>query len=296
MQSATDKLRILIVEDSERDAELLLAELERCGLAVEHERVWSADGLEVALDSDRWDGVVSDHAMPGFSGLDALSIVRSRERYLPFIIVSGAISEHTAVEAMRLGANDYILKSSLLRLGPALEREIADRRSREAMEALKSASLAQAVFIRSMSHDFKTPLTAIIGFSDVLLSGRLGPLTDEQEKSVRSIHGAGLHLSALAKSILDLSLIETGAGRLSFVPIDLEALLNDCVEMVRMPASEKGVVLSVDLPELVPALASDPIRLRQILENLVGNAVKFTDAGSVRISVGSPNSAIWPSK
>ncbi len=287
-QHATETLNVLLVEDSDLDTQLLIAELSRAGLEIEHERVWTPERLEEALDSRRWDVIISDYSMPGFSGLDALRIVRSRDRVVPFIIVSGAIAESVAVEAMRAGANDYISKASLLRLAPAVQREVAEYRSHTAKDAFESTSLAQAAFIRSMGHDFKTPLAAIVGFSELMLDGRLGPLTEQQMSSVVAIHNAGNHLSVLANAILDLSLIEAGALTLTFSPVDLSAILEECVGMARLPAAEKNLALRVEMPEPIPIPVSDPVRLRQILQNLVGNAVKFTDEGSVCISVIEP--------
>lgn len=134
-------LRLLVVEDSRQDAELLLFELERDGFSVVHRRVDSRDGLMDALEKGPWDCIVSDYSMPHFSGLDALTFVRSRGVDLPFIILSGAIGEDTAVAAMKAGANDYVMKDHMARLGPAIERELrdaADRRERRRIEEARA--------------------------------------------------------------------------------------------------------------------------------------------------------------
>lgn len=125
-------LRLLLVEDSVDDADLLILELRRRGMPiVHHRRVETADQMADALANDSWDLVISDHQMPGFSAFEALDILKSYHLDIPFIIVSGAIGEDTAVRAMRSGAHDYILKGNLARLLPAIQRELGEARQRE---------------------------------------------------------------------------------------------------------------------------------------------------------------------
>jgi diguanylate cyclase (GGDEF)-like protein/PAS domain S-box-containing protein len=126
----TKPLRALIVEDAVNDAMLLLKELERGGYAVTHERVESAETLRAALEWQPWDVVFSDYTMPRFDGFAALTIVKATGFDLPFIFVSGSIGEDTAVEAMRAGAHDYIMKGNLKRLLPAVERELREAQGR----------------------------------------------------------------------------------------------------------------------------------------------------------------------
>jgi len=136
-------LRVLIVEDSLEDTALLLRELQRAGYDVVHERVDTADTLDAALASPPWDLVISDYSMPGFTGVAALERVRQRDPDVPFIFVSGTIGEDVAVDAMRVGAHDYVLKGDLRRLVPAIQRELRDahmrRERRRAEEALRAS-------------------------------------------------------------------------------------------------------------------------------------------------------------
>lgn len=139
-----ESLRVLIVEDSENDALLLLRELKRGGYETIHERVDTAAEMQSALDSRVWDLVVSDHSMPSFNSSAALKLVRENGYAdLPFIIVSGQIGEDAAVAAMKAGAQDYIMKNNLRRLNTAIERELRDaevrRERRSAEEAQRLA-------------------------------------------------------------------------------------------------------------------------------------------------------------
>ena len=136
-------LRLLLIEDSEDDAILLLRTLKKFGYEFEHERVETPEGMTAALDNSSWDIIISDYVIPGFGGLEALKIVQDRRLDIPFIIVSGQIGEDSAVSAMKAGAHDYVMKDNLIRLGPAIGRELQEadvrRARRQAQEALRES-------------------------------------------------------------------------------------------------------------------------------------------------------------
>jgi len=134
-------VRVLIVEDSENDALLLVDFLRGGGLAPEWRRVQSRAELAAELEA-RWDLVLCDYTMPGFDGLQALQVVQERDPDLPLIFVSGTIGEANAVEAMRRGARDYVLKDNLTRLLPALRRELDEAHSRREQRRLEAAAAA----------------------------------------------------------------------------------------------------------------------------------------------------------
>jgi PAS domain S-box-containing protein len=143
-----ETLRVLVVEDSEDDAALLLRELRRGGYQLVFERVETAVAMKSALQSRRWDVVVADYALPGFSAPAALAIVKKERLDLPFIIVSGTIGEDTAVAAMKAGAHDYLMKGNLARLVPAIQRELREARDRS-QRATAESELARE---RDYSH------------------------------------------------------------------------------------------------------------------------------------------------
>ena len=142
-RSVAQALRVLIVEDSQDDAELVMRALRRGGLAPVWERVESAEAMSVALATQAWDIVITDFALPGFSGSAALKILQDSGIDLPIIVVSGTIGEDAAVEMMRAGAHDYVMKDNLTRLAAAVRRELRDagvrRRWTEAEEALRAS-------------------------------------------------------------------------------------------------------------------------------------------------------------
>src|SRR5712692_3763449 len=133
----TTSLRVLLIEDFEDDAALVIRELSRAGYDVTATRVDTADALIAALEQDRWDIAIADYTMPRFSGIDALALLREYNADIPFLFVSGTIGEDAAVAAMRSGAHDYIMKGQLKRLVPAVERELREvgvRRARKTAE------------------------------------------------------------------------------------------------------------------------------------------------------------------
>jgi len=131
-------LSVLIVEDSEDDARLLVRELKRGGYELTQEQVYTATAMQAALDRQVWDLVIGDFSMPNFSGLEALSLVRERGLDVPYICLSGTISEELAVAAMKAGANDWVTKGQLKRLLPAIERELREAKGRAALRAAEA--------------------------------------------------------------------------------------------------------------------------------------------------------------
>lgn len=135
----SEALHALLIEDSESDAALVERALSRTGRELACKRVESADELRAALAAQRWDVVISDYQLPGFSAPQALAIVQDTGLDLPFIVVSGTIGEDNAVAMMRAGAQDYLMKSNLARLPPAVVRELADARNRQARREAEAA-------------------------------------------------------------------------------------------------------------------------------------------------------------
>jgi two-component system, NarL family, sensor histidine kinase UhpB len=144
-QATSQALRLLLVEDSQDDADLLLLMLRRGGYEVTHTRVGEAAEMQAALDSGTWDLVIADYSLPQFSGIAALDLMKARGLDIPFIIVSGHIGEDDAVAAMRRGAHDYVMKHNLSRLLPAIDRELRDAASRDARRSVEQRLREQEV-------------------------------------------------------------------------------------------------------------------------------------------------------
>jgi PAS domain S-box-containing protein len=161
-----NSLRLLLVEDSENDAELIVRELEHAGYSIVHERVQTAEEMKAALTRGPWDVVLSDYSMPRFTAPAALAILQTSGRDVPFIIISGTIGEDAAVAALKAGADDFLVKGRLARLAPAIEREMEDlahrREHRRAEEALR---VSEARYRSLVEH-------AVFGIYQATIDGR----------------------------------------------------------------------------------------------------------------------------
>jgi len=204
-------LNVLLVEDSEDDAVLTRRQLVRAGFDPCCKRVDSADLMQAALDAQNWDVVISDYHMPSFSGAAALKLLQATGLDLPFIIVSGAIGEEVAVELMRAGAHDYIMKDNLARLAPAIERELREAAVRRARrEAEADLRLAAKVFEGSVEGILITDKSGCIlrvnqAFMDITGYGE-DEVIGQRPRMLQS----GRHDEAFFRHLW-ISLIETGS-------------------------------------------------------------------------------------
>lgn len=169
------------------------------------------------------------------------------------------------------------------------QRKLAEIDLARASESAKAANRAKSEFLANMSHEIRTPLTAILGFTELLAEGDDDAITTAQRlEAVSTIQRAGEHLLTIVNDILDLSKIEAGQMTVERVETDLVDLLLGVESLMRPRAAGKGLTLDIELDTALPCRAlTDPTRLRQVLLNLVGNAVKFTDQGGVRIHVSA---------
>lgn len=302
-------LGVLIVEDSEDDALLLLRELRRGGYEVTTERVDTAAAMKSALARGRWDVVIADHSMPQFSALAALQVLKESGLDLPFIIVSGAIGEDVAVEAMRGGAHDYLMKDKLARLIPAVDRELREaevRRQRRQVELdlrrahdeleqrvkertlelaqaneelqrakveAETANQAKDQFLGVVSHELRTPLAAVLLTSSLLDKRR--DLPSDVHADIETIC-RNVELEArIIDDLLDLTRIARGKLQFDFQKTDLHRLIRQAAEVCRHGA---GAKIQMALSAKRRFVRGDPARLQQVFWNLLSNARKFTPA------------------
>ncbi|MDO8987741.1 MAG: ATP-binding protein, partial [Coriobacteriia bacterium] len=186
------------------------------------------------------------------------------------------------------------IEDDIRRLNAELEERVQERTeeltaaNEELIEAnilLEEATRAKDDFLASMSHELRTPLNSIIGFTGVLLQGLAGPINAEQDTQLRMVSDSGRHLLSLIDDILDLSKIESGMTTKTLGPVDVYALTDGVLETLRPQARAKGIELASAFETADMVVDSDPRLLSQILLNLVGNAVKFTDEGRVLVTV-----------
>jgi signal transduction histidine kinase/FixJ family two-component response regulator len=449
-------LRVLLVEDSAEDAALLIAVLRRRGYKPEWQQVDKASAYKEALAQQTWDCILSDYEMPGFSWLGALQLLHESRLDLPFIVVSGAIGEETAIAAMKAGAHDYVMKDNLARLGPAIERELRDaevRRERRRVAAVleEDAAVAAALsrvaqelitrldspalmvslckvtaevlacdsshtlfwqpdqqlfqsiagyggtpeeqeiarvvtvprsmmrdllscleqddvtevrtpaldalttpqqgdtiqmcmalrrgreligiqvvkrrdyhgpfaathkrvgrgitqlaslmleharvrqelersnrlksdFVATMSHELRTPLNIIMGYLDLALEGDFGAITPELSDVLGRAAKSAVELLDLINATLNLSRLEKGETSVDLEPVDLTELVAAVAAQTFDAPSKPGVSLICEVPPDLGSIYTDSVKLKVILRNLIANAVKFTDEGSVTVA------------
>ena len=426
-------LRLLIVEDSIDDALLTVRELKRAGYDVIYERVETAAAMAAALNENTWDLVIADYSLPEFSGIAALDLLKSTRLDIPFFIISGSIGEDLAVEVMKSGADDYLMKGNIKRLIPSVARELREtevrrqrRRAEEALhdsEARKAAifdsaldsiisidhgqriiefnpqaertfgykrdqvlgrfmaeliiapafrerhiqALARYVatgtasiigkrveltamrsdgsefpvelsltsistktqpmftayirdlteqkkqeefrqrskdleeqnlriqeanrlkseFLANMSHELRTPLNAVIGFAEVMIDGKAGPVNAEQQEYLNDILTSGHHLLQLINDVLDLAKIEAGRMELDPETFSIQTVADEVCAIMRPIASKRNITINLHAADDAGAVTLDLRKFKQVLYNLLSNAIKFShDAGEVKLIIG----------
>jgi signal transduction histidine kinase len=254
------------------------------------------------LRRERPDVLLLDLIMPHVDGLEILAAVRADAVLgkLPVIILTSSDDEDMKLRALELGVNEFLAKpvdpsELVLRLRNTLaarqhhlelEWMVEERTAELNLMRIRaeSASRAKTDFLARMSHELRTPITAITGYSDVLLEDEKGD--PEQREALRAIKRNGDHLLGLINAMLDLAQIESGRLQLLDAPVDLVPLLRRVLREFRGRAAERGNSLALEFDPDVPTLVlSDEVRLYQALSPLVDNAIKFTQDGAVRIRV-----------
>ncbi len=309
------RVRLIHLEDDESDRELVARALRAENIDCTLIEASCREEFERAL-ADPPDLILSDYSLPGFSGDEAQALAQSRYPDVPFVFVSGSIGEERAVEHLKNGATDYVLKHRLDKLAPAVRRalrEAEDRRQRGAAEqALRRlnaelearveertralaaanqelqqarheadrANRAKSEFLSRMSHDLRTPLNAIMGFAQLL---NLDGLNADQVDIVTHILRGGDPLLALINEVLDIARIETGNITLSCEPVGVTDAVERALELIGPLADKRGITVTAEAPDDLYAYA-DRQRLNEILLNLLSNAVKYNrEGGTVRV-------------
>jgi signal transduction histidine kinase len=226
------------------------------------------------------------------SGVDLLPRLRAEWPDLICVLVTTDLDSETAITALRRGAYDYFDKSCDLatllavldrcfdRVALQRDRELAYEALRRAKEEAEAANRGKSSFLAAMSHELRTPLNAIIGFSEMMMQQVLGPLHNEQYRTyVTDIHESGTHLLQIINDILDLSKAEAGKLELFEEVFDLHDTIQAVLQLVRSGIAEGGLYETMELPADLPRLRADERKTKQVLLNLVTNAIKFTPAG-----------------
>src|SRR5467141_292332 len=264
-------LRVLLIEDSEDDAALLLLELRRGGYKTTHERVDTPAALHTALDNQKWDLVISDHSMPHFYGREALQLLRQKESEVPFIFVSGTMGEEAAVAALKNGAQDYLMKSNLKRLVSAVQRELREaeeRRDRKGLERqVQQLQKFEAIgrLAGGIAHDFNNAIGAILGWADLAYQ-EAQPGSRLQDR-LQKICTQAQRTAGLTSQLLSFARQQVLQPR----RVDLNSLVAEGTSLLQKVIGENIEVRLLPAANLRVAVA-DPVQIDQVLMNLCLNA------------------------
>lgn len=315
-------LRVLIVDDDAADREKIRQILQQTNLEIaEVQETECGQDAIASLSAVAYDCVLLDNSLPDLDGLELIQQLRAADITVPIIVLPDQGDETMAVQFMKAGAADYIGKSQVtvdrmvqgirgalrvhwaeeacrqtqrqLQISNALllqqNQAVEEHRrqiQRQNVEVLRASRL-KSEFLATMSHELRTPLNAIIGFSQLLSRRRSDVWTDQQVEMVHRIHSNARHLLTLLNEILDFSKLDARRLELRLEPMNLAALTMDTVAEMRSLADQKALELSLDIQLEHPIITNDPRRVRQILVNLISNAIKFTETGRVSVTLSA---------
>jgi signal transduction histidine kinase/HPt (histidine-containing phosphotransfer) domain-containing protein len=267
-------LRALLIEDNPSDADLLAEMLAGEEQSIRIDRVECMAEAETFLkETADVDAILLDLGLSDSAGLDSLARATSAARHIPIVVLTGLDDEELGVEAVRKGAQDYLLK------GQATPRLLA-RVIRHAVERNRLIE-ARSQFLANVSHELRTPMNAILGMIDLALRNDLSYTVRDYLSTARE--SADL-LLGLLNNLLDSAKIASGHLELEVAPLNIRQVLDQTARVLAARAGEKGLAFHCAKPDDLPdAVLGDKLRLRQVLLNLGGNAVKFTERGEVAI-------------
>lgn len=300
-------IRVLLIEDEAGDAglvQLALRDFRNARFSV----IW-VQTLAKALENigqQNYDVILLDLTLPDSAGINTLERVLAVAGLTPIIVLTGQTDIEFGLNTLKTGAAEYLVKGDFGYDGLArtifytlhrakLERELAEyrfhleelvnQRTAElalAKEAAESANRAKTAFLANMSHELRTPLNAILGFAQLM--ERDPTLDSDHRRELQTINRSGRHLLALINDVLEISRIEAGHTLLQNKPFDFLDMLHSVEEMIRLRAAMKGLTFKLEQPgELPYSVVGDGQRLKQVLLNLLGNAVKYTEQGEITL-------------
>lgn len=310
--SATKKIRVLQVDDDDVERERLRRMLHVIDHNVELEEANTLEKARKLLSKNHYDCVLLDYQLPDGIGFELVAAIRThRAEVCPIILVTMRESEALVVEAMRNGFTDYIVKTNL---DPAKLKEVidhalnwasAERAKQEAENRLKeikrsrqrkyqkslriavaraeNASKAKSIFLANMSHEIRTPMNAVLGFLHLLEKTNLDV---NQTELVTKIKTAGKLLLSVINDVLDLSKIEAGELNFDCSSFNIRSTAYEIADLIHARIKEKSLdfefIFDNQIPEIV---IGDQVRIQQIILNILSNAEKFTDSGSIKFHV-----------
>lgn len=290
--SGDGTLRVLLVEDSPADAELVLRELRREGFEVASDTVQTIEDFTRQVRTNPYQVILADYNLPQWTGIETLEVLRREGLDIPLILVSGALGDVTAVECIKQGATDYVLKDSLTRLAVSVRRALREKRQREQRQraeedlarkveelALSNRDLEQFAYVAS--HDLQEPLRMVAAYTQLLAERYRGKLDGDADKYIGYAVEGALRMQTLIVDLLAFSRI--GRNGNGCQHSDCNSVIQEALLNLKVSIEESGAVVTYDH---LPLVAAGRTQLLQLFQNLIGNSVKFRskEAPVIRVS------------
>ncbi len=287
------ELEVLIVEDCSDDSVLIMRELQRTGLNVSSHQICTAGEFQARIKERLPDIILADYNLGEWMGIDALEMLRKEGLDIPLILVSGALGDETAVECIKLGASDCVLKDKLGRLPAAIHRALQEKRARGEQKKAEKA-LAQKIeelarsnreleqFAYVASHDLQEPLRMVTAYTQLLGERYRGKLDEQADKYIHYAVDGATRMQDLIHDLLAFS--RAGREEMTFQTTDCNAVVGRAVTNLQASINETASTVTV---KHLPVIMANGPQLEQVFQNLISNAIKFRDGSIPFIEIGA---------
>ena len=276
-ERVSSKLRVLLVEDEAADVELALSALRRAGFEATGDVAQTQQEFIDLLRKNAYDVILADYKLPNWNGMESVEILRREGLDIPVMVVSGYLGDLKAVECIKQGAADYVLKDDLSRLPEAVRRAVREKLLRDAnkrgVEDLARSNRELEQFAYVASHDLQEPLRMVAAYTQLLAERYKGKLDAEADKYINYAVDGAVRMQGLVRDLLAISRVGRQATELT--QIDCNALLQTALANLQAAIEESGARV---VYEPLPTVAADGSQLLQVLQNLIANAIKFHGA------------------
>jgi signal transduction histidine kinase len=279
--SKNTALRTLLVEDNADDAELIVRSLKKSGYDVVSDVVQTAAEFARHIRTNGYDIILTDYNLPTWSGMAVLDLLRQAGLDVPVILVSGSLGEVTAVECIKQGASDYVLKDNLGRLNASVRRALQEKQMRldrkvdqehlaRTVEELGRSNRDLEQFAYIASHDLQEPLRMVAAYTQLLAERYRGRLDDTADKYIDYASNGALRMQTLIRDLLLFSRVARTSSAIK--EIDCKTIVSLALKNLQSAIRESGAMISCDR---LPSIRCNKVQFLQLLQNLIGNAIKF---------------------
>jgi len=286
-------LRVLLIEDAPSDAEIEIAELRNGGFDVAADVVATGDQVRGHLGKTSYDVILADYSLPNFRGMDTLDILREKSLNTPLILVTGALSSETAVECVKQGAVDYVMKDNLARLVLCVRRALEDTRLRQErargqeqlahkVEELARSNCDLEQFAYVASHDLQEPLRMVAAYTQLLAERYRGKLDTTADRYIGYAVEGATRMQALLEDLLAFSRI--GRNGVIPTPIDTDTAIEEVLRNLAFTLKEHNVTVTRNP---LPTILADRFQVVQLFQNLIGNAIKFHSKQAPKVTISA---------